>query len=117
MPIQKIYKGSDILFNIKLTDANGLPFRVNAIAEFSIKFYTTDPLVFVECKYKDTIYTGIIPGDTLDSIVLNTNDINRLEDGVLKYTYSFKIGNSNFNDGTYDETINVQTKIYLKSNN
>ena len=38
MPIQKIFKGSDLLFDLKLTDANGELFRIKTLKEFNIIF-------------------------------------------------------------------------------
>lgn len=33
--IQTIYKGTDLVFNIKLEDKDGIPFRVRNTSEFS----------------------------------------------------------------------------------
>ena len=40
MAIQKIFKGSDLLFDVRLVDATGTPYRIKDTAGFSIKFYT-----------------------------------------------------------------------------
>ncbi len=116
MPIQKIFKGSDLLFDLKLTDANGELFRIKTLKEFNIIFYTTTKDISIECSYVDSVYTGIIEGDEIDSVVLNSSDLALMEDGILKYTYQLKVDNSKFSDNTYDETVTIQTTIYLKSN-
>lgn len=113
--IQKVFKGSDILIELVLKDVNGIPFRVSATNEFSIKFFTTNPNVFIEGCYIGDKYTDIIAGDEVDYIALNAIDLDKLEDGILNYIYTIRTVNLDFKDGFYDEVVKGQTSFYLKS--
>ena len=114
MAIQKIFKGSDLLFDVRLVDATGTPYRIKDTAGFSIKFYTSDPADFIECKYENGVYSEIIEGETIDSMFINSTDLERLKEGLINYIYTIKIINQIFSDGTYDEKITGQTNLYLK---
>ena len=116
MPIQKIFKGSDLLFDVKLVDANGIPYRIKDTAGFSIKFFTSNPADFIECKYENGVYSGIVEGETIDSMFINSTDLDSLQEGLINYIYTLKVLNPVFSDGIYDETITGQTNLYLKSN-
>jgi|SRR3989339_600706 len=110
---QKLNRNSDAILNIKVVDKDGNPFRVRDVNVFSIKLFTTDPAVNIECIYLDSVYTGIIEGETADSLILNSSDINKLEQGILKYIYHIQVNNEVFNDGIYNEVIEGSTNIYL----
>ena len=114
MAIQKIFKGSDLLFDVRLVDATGTPYRIKDTAGFSIKFYTSDPANYIECKYENGVYSGIIEGETIDSMFINSTDLERLQEGLISYIYTMKFINQIFSDGTYDEKITGQTNLYLK---
>lgn len=58
--IQTIYKGTDLVFNIKLEDKDGIPFRVRNTSEFILRLYTTNPAEFIECSFKGGDLTGIV---------------------------------------------------------
>lgn len=115
MPIQKIFKGNDLLFDVKLTDANGIYYRIKDTVGFSIKFYTSDPTDFIECKYEDGVYSGIIEGETIDSMFINSTDLENLKEGLINYIYVLRVSNPVFEDGIYDETVTGQTNLFLKS--
>lgn len=53
--IQTIYKGTDLVFNIKLEDKDGIPFRVRNTSEFILRLYTTNPAEFIECSLRMVI--------------------------------------------------------------
>lgn len=111
--IQKLYKGSDAIIKIKLTDKLGVPFRICNVNKFSLKFYTTDPNKYVECTYENSIYNGILAGEAEDSAILNANDLNILDRGIIKYIYTIQVNNDVFDDGIYDEIMEGSTNIYL----
>lgn len=113
--VQKIYKGSDILIDLVLKDVNDTPFRISATNEFNIKFFTTNPDIFIESSYSINKYTGIIAGEYIDYIALNAIDLDKLEDGILNYIYTIRTINTDFKDGFYDEVVKGQTNFYLKS--
>ena len=103
--IQTIYKGTDLVFNIKLEDKDGIPFRVRNTSEFILRLYTTNPAEFIEC---------IIEEDRIDKAVINSSDLDKLQSGLIYYSYSFKSPNAMFNDAYYDEVVKGQTNYYLK---
>lgn len=113
--IQKVYKGSDLLIELLLKDAEGTPYRVSTTNEFSIKFFTTNPDIFIEGHYSNNEYKGIITDENADYVPLNAVDLEKLEDGVLNYIYTIKTVNTDFEDGFYNEVFKNQTNLYLKS--
>lgn len=112
--IQKIYKGSDLIFDIRLLDKDGIPFRVNKTSEFILKLYTTSLSECIECSYKDGVFTGIMEEGETDKIIINSSELDKLQSGLIYYSYSFKSPNIAFNDGFYDEVVKGQTNFYLK---
>ena len=112
--IQTIYKGTDLVFNIKLEDKDGIPFRVRNTSEFILRLYTTNPAEFIECSFKDGDLTGIIEEDRIDKAVINSSDLDKLQSGLIYYSYSFKSPNAMFNDAYYYEVVKGQTNYYLK---
>jgi len=116
MPIEKLLKGSDALFNIIFTDGNGDVFKVSDLDTFTIRFFTTDDTIYTEYNYQSGIYNGIVDNDGTDCIVINSNDLLPLDEGVIKYVYHIKTKNLVFKDSLYDERVTGQTNIYLKSN-
>lgn len=113
--IQKVYKGSDLLIELLLKDVEGTPYRVSTTNEFSIKFFTTNPDIFIEGHYSNNEYKGIITDENADYVPLNAVDLEKLEDGVLNYIYTIKTVNADFEDGFYNEVLKSQTNLYLKS--
>ena len=105
--IQTIYKGTDLVFNIKLEDKDGIPFRVRNTSEFILRLYTTNPAEFIECSFKGGDLTGIVEEDRI-------SDLDKLQSGLIYYSYSFKSPNAMFNDAYYDEVVKGQTNYYLK---
>lgn len=112
--IQTIYKGTDLVFNIKLEDKDGIPFRVRNTSEFILRLYTTNPAEFIECSFKSGDLTSIVEEDRIDKAVINSSDLDKLQSGLIYYSYSFKSPNAMFNDAYYDEVVKGQTNYYLK---
>lgn len=112
---KKVYKGTDLQIQLILKDAEGNPYRINKTNEFIIKFFTTDPEVYVEASYSAGEYTGIIEGEEYDYVVINSTDLDKLEDGLLNYVYNIRFANIDFEDGFYDEVVKGETNLFLKS--
>ncbi len=114
--IQKVYKGSDLIIDLALKDRSGNTYRVTDVMGFVIKFYTTDPMVNVECsKLPNEQYFNIIKNESTDSAVLNSSDLNKLNDGLLHYEYHIRVMDSSFDDNIYDEIVTGETNLFLKS--
>ena len=52
--------------------------------------------------------------DRIDKAVINSSDLDKLQSGLIYYSYSFKSPNAMFNDAYYDEVVKGQTNYYLK---
>lgn len=111
----RVYKGTDLKIALILKDAEGNPYRINKANEFIIKFFTTDPEVYVEASYYAGEYTGIIEGEEYDYVIINSTDLDKLEDGLLNYVYNIRFANIDFEDGFYDEVVKGETNLFLKS--
>lgn len=97
-----------------MEDKNGVPIRVKDSSEFVLRLYTTKPCEFIECSYKDGDLTGIVEEDRIDKAVINSSDLDKLQSGLIYYSYSFKSPNAMFDDAYYDEVVKGQTDYYLK---
>ena len=73
--VQKIYKGSDILIQLGLKDAEGNPYRINSLTSFIIRFFTTDPETYIESSYQNGEYVGILNEEDSDYVILNASEI------------------------------------------
>lgn len=113
--IQKIYKGSDVLIELALKDMEGTAYRLDSVTRFNIKFFTTNPETYIEASYENGEYNGIQNEEDADYVVLNATDLDKLEDGIIHYTYSVRIVNGSFDDGFYDEVVTDESNLYLKS--
>lgn len=113
--VQKIYKGSDVLIQLGLKDADGNPYRINSLTSFTIRFFTTDPETYIESCYQNGEYVGILNEEDADYIIINASDLESLEEGIMHYTYSIRAVNTDFDDGFYDEAITGESNLYLKS--
>lgn len=111
--MKTIYKGSDLIFDILLTDKKGIPFRVKDTAEFILEFFTDDCCRPIQCSYKDGNYEGLIEEKRIDKVVINSSDLDKLDSGLLQYAYKYKFPSNLFNDNYYDETGIGSTDFYL----
>ena len=114
--IQQINRGSDVSLVLNLKDAEGNPFRISDLNEFSMRFYTTNPDNYIEVSFRDGIYTGISSKEDADYICLNASDLKILDTGILNYTYTIRVIDAGFNDGYFDDVVKGQTNLYLKNN-
>ena len=114
--IHKIYRGSDAMINISLKDSCGNKYRVADTVKFDIKFFTTDPDVYVGGSYAAQKYTNIVPRQYFDTVVIEDADLETLEDGIIYYEYYARVVNDSFNNYFYDEIIKGQTNIVLNTN-
>lgn len=114
--IQKIYNGSDVLIGLILKDIEGNCYRIDSVTSFNIKFFTTNPRNYIESSYQNGEYVGIIKEEDSDYVILNASDLEKMDEGILHYTYHIRITNPDFEDGFYDEIITGETNLYLKSN-
>lgn len=100
--MQKLYKGNDLNFDLKITDSNGNYINIDSVDDFSIKIFTDDS-------------TAAISGKIVNNIAYFESDsIAKLNDGVINIMYSYAIDDSNFADGKNNSVYINSTDIYLK---
>lgn len=105
-----IESGSDLLLVLNLTDEKGNRIRVASKNSFTIRVFTADKLKYLEYSKADIVTTN-----DYDKLYLNSNELERLESGVIAYTYGWGITDKNFNDGEYNYQKTVYTDYYLKN--
>lgn len=110
-----IYRGTDLIFDIILSDKKGYPFRVKDTTEFIVEFFTDDCCRPIQCTYSDGNYEGIAEGKRIDKIIINSSDLEKLKSGVLKYAYKYKFPSPYFEDEYYDETGIGTTNYYIQN--
>jgi len=110
-----IYKGTDLVFDIYLSDKKGYPFRVKDTTEFIVEFFTNDCCRPIQCTYSEGSYEGIVEGKRIDKIVINASDLAKLESGVLNYAYKYRFPADIFDDSYYDETGIGSTNYYIQN--
>ena len=121
--MQKVNRGTDIIFNIDCKDSNGYPMRVKDADEFTFKFYTVGCCcdcceheakeTAIEASYKNGELKNIVVGKNVDQIVLEAADVSKLNVGVLRFEYSFKVRDDKFANGYYDESGKGMTDVSL----
>lgn len=100
--MQKLYKGNDLNFDIKITDSNGSYINIDSVNDFQIKIFTDDS-------------TAAIAGKIVNNIVyFESNSIANLADGIINIMYSYAIDDINFADGKNNSVYVNSTDIYLK---
>ena len=100
--MQKLYKGNDLNFDIKITDSNGSYINIDSVNDFQIKIFTDDS-------------TAAIIGKIVNNIVyFESNSIANLADGIINIMYSYAIDDINFADGKNNSVYVNSTDIYLK---
>lgn len=119
MPIQKIYKGNDLLLEINLVDENGNTLRIKDTKEFYITLYTENECEAfgVNCSFKDGIFKRITEKDNKDYLIIESSSLDYLKEGIVLFNYFLSVENSLFPSGYYSESRNGQTNYYLKSKN
>lgn len=100
-----VYENTDILLPITLLDRYNLPISPDDIdSSIGINVYTTDPEVGVEYSKED-----IVDG----YIAIDYSDITALENGIIRYEYTYSIVDEYLPDGTFDVYNVMETTFYL----
>jgi len=92
--------------------------RVHDFHEFIIKVYTNDIDDYIEASYQGIgtgIYQNIVEQDDHDFLIIQSQDLATLEDGILKFHVEYAISSTYFDDGYYNECYDIETGFMLVS--
>lgn len=106
----------DLQYTISnLVDNKGNQLRLSDCDSFVAKFYTDKQYYSLCTKLNDELYNIKIEDE--DIALINSDDLGRMNDGVLNFEFSYSIPDKSYADGTYDNTIIGNTNYYIKLNN
>ena len=116
--VKRICKGSDIQLNLNIKDKSGNTLRISDLDEYTIKIFTTFKQTFCTGSWvKSTgVLTNIVVTETADILLINADDLAKLEEGLIYYQYHIKTANASYPDGYIDEVVEGETSFYLKDN-
>lgn len=99
--------GSDFYITLKLENVEGQSVRAKDVKDLKVKVFTSDINTFVE-------FSDITISDNEDRLYIDYDQLSDLKSGVICYTYSYKIDDTNFKD-KYFNSININyTNFYLR---
>lgn len=100
-------KVSDFYITLKLENVEGEPVRANSVSDLKVKVFTSDINTFVE-------FSNITISDNEDRLYIDYDQLSDLKSGVICYTYSYKIDDTNFKDKYFNSTNINYTNFYLR---
>ena len=102
--MKRIYKNNDLVFNLTV---NNYPINKDLIDSIEFKFYSTNPNNCI-IKTQDDI-------DIHNQIILQWNELQYLEKGVMYYDCTVRLTDSTMNDGKLDTVTKIMTNYYICS--
>jgi len=89
--------------------------RVKDFHSFVIKVFTNDLDDFIEASYiaATSIYHNIVEQGDNDFLIINSSDLETLDDGMLKLHIEYKISSLYFNDDNYKGCYDIETGLML----
>ena len=102
--MKRIYKNNDLVFNLTV---NNYPINKDLIDSIEFKFYSTNPNNCI-IKTQDDI-------DIHNQIILQWNELQYLEKGVMYYDCTVRLTDSTMNDGKLDTVTKKMTNYYICS--
>jgi len=113
----RVHKANqDFVFALDIRTYKDTQSRVSDFHKFVIKVYTTNVIDFIEASYEAVgtgNYINIIPQDDYDFLIINSNDLETLEDGNIKLHIEYEISANDWDDGQYNGCYDVETGFYL----
>lgn len=98
---------SDFYITLKLENVEGQPVRAKDVSDLKVKVFTSDINTFVE-------FSDITISDKEDRLYIDYDQLSDLKSGVICYTYSYKIDDTNFKDKYFNSTNINYTNFYLR---
>lgn len=107
--IQKIYKGTDLLFSINIEDNEGNILKVGDVAELTMSFYTDSTNIenYIIINKDDIINNN--------QIFLDNTKLDLLNEGLLKYKAEIRFNYTSVGD--FDIAKTVETEYFIKNDN
>ena len=100
--MKRIYKNNDLAFNLTI---NNFPINKNLINSIEFRFYTLNNNNYISKSESDI--------DAYNQVILQWDELNKLEEGVLYYDYTVSLNNDDMVDGTQDTVTKKMTNYYI----
>ena len=104
--MKRIYKNNDLVFNLTV---NNYPINKDLIDSIEFKFYTTNPNNCIIKSENDI--------DIHNQIILQWNELQYLEKGVMYYDCTVRLTDSTMYDGKLDTVTKKMTNYYIVTGN
>jgi hypothetical protein len=116
--MKKVYKeDNDFVFHLRININDFTEFaHVRQFKSFRVKIYTNDVDEYAEAYYLARgagIYHNIVVQNDEDFVIVNAQDLSKLENGTMKIHIEFTCGSPYFSDYQYNETYDIETDYYL----
>ena len=109
---------TDLSFQItNLYNSNNQTIRIEDCDSFIAKFYTTDIDNSTICLKLNDELTNIKIEENADYCLINSTDLNKMQDGVLFFNISYSVTDESYSDGLFNNTIAGNTNYYINLNN
>ena len=100
--MKRIYKNNDLAFNLTI---NNFPINKNLINSIEFRFYTLNNNNYISKSETDV--------DVYNQVILQWDELKKLEEGVLYYDYTVSLNNDDMVDGTQDTVTKKMTNYYI----
>ena len=109
---------TDLSFQItNLYNSDNETIRIQDCDSFVAKFYTTDIDNAAVCLKLNDELTNIKIEQNADYCLINSTDLNKMQDGVLFFNISYSVPDESYSDGLYNNVIAGNTNYYINLNN
>ena len=113
-----ITKLTDLSFQItNLYNSNNEAIRIQDCDSFVAKFYTDNIDNSAVCLKLNDELTNIKIEENADYCLINSTDLNKMQDGVLFFNISYSVPDESYSDGLFNNVIAGNTNYYISLNN
>lgn len=109
---------TDLKFQItNLYNSDNEAIRIEDCDSFVAKFYTDNIDNSAVCLKLNDELTNIKIEENADYCLINSTDLNKMQDGVLFFNISYSVTDESYSDGLFNNTIAGNTNYYINLNN
>jgi len=109
-------KNTDIILAVTIFTRKMNKAKFTDFVSCQLKFFTKNSYNNVTCSYSNGVFNNLREDANGDCFAfINSTDLQRLEDGELRYEFSYSLGCSDMADGKFDGTFLFETDFYLES--